>query len=73
MCKKELYDATLKIIIFGDRGSGSRTLVLRLLTNLFVSDLPEFEMVFELKSLSVDGKKVLLQIWNFEEEERKRC
>lgn len=72
MGKKELYDAKLKIIIFGDRGSGSRTLVLRLLTNLFVSELPEFEMDFELKSLSVDGKKVLVKIWNFGEDERKR-
>lgn len=72
MCKKELYDATLKILIFGDRGSGSRTLVQRFLTNLFVTDLPEFDMSFELKSLYVDSKKVLLNIWNFLEQERKK-
>ena len=68
-----MYDAKLKIITFGDRGSGRRTLVQRLLTNLYVSNIPQnIELDFELTSLSVDGKKVKLEIWNFLEEERKR-
>ena len=61
-----MYDATFKIIIFGDAGCGKTTLTQRFLTNLFVSDQTmTIGVDFEVKSLSVDDQKVKLQIWDF--------
>jgi small GTP-binding protein len=68
-----MYDATFKIIIFGDAGCGKTTLTQRFLTNLFVSDQTmTIGVDFEVKSLSVDSQKVKLQIWDFGGEERFR-
>ncbi len=68
-----MYDATFKIIIFGDAGCGKTTLTTRFLTNLFVSDQTmTIGVDFEVKSLTVDDKKVKLQIWDFGGEERFR-
>jgi small GTP-binding protein len=68
-----MYDATFKIIIFGDKGTGKTELTQRFLTHLFVSDQTmTIGVDFEVKSLSVDGKKVKLQIWDFGGEERFR-
>ncbi|MBY9020084.1 MAG: GTP-binding protein [Candidatus Lokiarchaeota archaeon] len=68
-----MYDATFKIIIFGDAGCGKTTLTTRFLTNLFVSDQTmTIGVDFEVKSLSVDEQNVKLQIWDFGGEERFR-
>ncbi len=68
-----MYDATFKIIIFGDAGCGKTTLTQRFLTNLFVSDQTmTIGVDFEVKSLIVDEQKVKLQIWDFGGEERFR-
>ncbi|MBN1803457.1 MAG: GTP-binding protein [Candidatus Lokiarchaeota archaeon] len=68
-----MYDATFKVIIFGDAGTGKTTLAQRFLTNLFKSDSKmTIGIDFEVKSLVVDGKKVKLQIWDFGGEERFR-
>jgi len=68
-----MYDATFKIIIFGDAGCGKTTLTQRFLTNLFVSDSKmTIGVDFEVKSLEVDKQKVKLQIWDFGGEERFR-
>ena len=68
-----MYDATFKIIIFGDANCGKETLTQRFLTNLFVSDQTmTIGVDFEVKSLSVDEQKVKLQIWDFGGEERFR-
>ena len=68
-----MYDATFKIIIFGDAGCGKETLTQRFLTNLFVSDRTmTIGVDFEVKSLTVDGQKVKLQVWDFGGEERFR-
>jgi len=67
------YDATFKIIIFGDADCGKVELTQRFLTNLFVSDQTmTIGVDFEVKSLSVDGQRVKLQIWDFGGEERFR-
>jgi small GTP-binding protein len=67
------YDATFKIVIFGDAGTGKTTLTQRFLTNLFVSDSKmTIGVDFEVKSLVVDENKVKLQIWDFGGEERFR-
>ena len=61
-----MYDATFKIVIFGDAGCGKTTLTQRFLTNLFVSDSKmTIGVDFEVKSVEVESKKVKLQIWDF--------
>jgi len=68
-----MYDATYKVVIFGDAGCGKTTLTQRFLTNLFKSDTKmTIGVDFEVKSLEVNGKKVKLQIWDFGGEERFR-
>jgi small GTP-binding protein len=68
-----MYDATFKIVIFGDAGCGKTTLTQRFLTNLFVSDSKmTIGVDFEVKSLVVNKQKVKLQIWDFGGEERFR-
>ena len=68
-----MYDATFKIVIFGDAGCGKEMLTQRFLTNLFVSDSKmTIGVDFEVKSLVVDEQKVKLQIWDFGGEERFR-
>ncbi len=68
-----MYDATFKIVIFGDAGCGKTTLTQRFLTNLFVSDSKmTIGVDFEVKSLEVESKNVKLQIWDFGGEERFR-
>lgn len=68
-----MYDATFKIVIFGDAGCGKTTLTQRFLTNLFVSDSKmTIGVDFEVKSLVVNNQKVKLQIWDFGGEERFR-
>ena len=68
-----MYDATYKVVIFGDAGTGKTTLTQRYLTNLFKSDTSmTIGVDFEVKSLEIDEKKVKLQIWDFGGEERFR-
>ena len=68
-----MYDATYKIVIFGDAGTGKTTLTQRYLTNLFKSDSKmTIGVDFEVKALDVDEKKIKLQIWDFGGEERFR-
>ena len=68
-----MYDATYKVVIFGDAGTGKTTLTQRFLTNLFKSDSKmTIGVDFEVKSLEINEKKVKLQIWAFGGEERFR-
>jgi len=68
-----MYDATFKIVIFGDAGCGKTTLTQRFLTNLFVSDSKmTIGVDFGIKVLEVENKKVKLQIWDFGGEKRFR-
>lgn len=69
----EIYDATFKIVTFGDAGSGKNTLTHGFLTSLLVSD-NTMTIVgdFEVRSMSVDGQKVKLLIFDFRGEERFR-
>jgi small GTP-binding protein len=68
-----MYDGTFKIILFGDPNVGKKSLTPSFLTNLFDSDQTmTIGVDFEVKSLSVDGQKIKLQIWDFGGEERFR-
>ena len=67
------YDATFKIVLFGDERVNRNELTQRYLTNLFVSDSKmAIGVDFEVKSLIVDNFRVKLQIWDFGGEERFR-
>ena len=66
-----MYDATLRIVIFGDFFEERQALFEKFLTNLFVSDKTmTIGVDFKVKSLIVDGRKIKLQIWDFGREER---
>jgi Ras-related protein Rab-1A len=68
-----MYDATYKIVIFGDGGCGKTTLTQRFLTELFKPDSTmTIGVDFEVKSLDIGEKKVKLQIWDFGGDERFR-
>jgi len=68
-----MYDATFKIVLFGEEGTGRTELAKKFLTNLFISDQTmTIGVDFEVKSLSVDGQNVKLQIWDFGGAERFR-
>lgn len=68
-----MFDATYKIVIFGDAGCGKTTLTQRFLTNVFKPDSKmTIGVDFEVKSLEIMEKKIKLQIWDFGGEERFR-
>jgi len=71
----QLYDDTMKMIVFGEESVDKykTSLIQRFLTNSFVSDQTmTIGVDFEVKSLSIDGQKVKLQIWDFGGGERFR-
>ncbi|MBY9020732.1 MAG: GTP-binding protein [Candidatus Lokiarchaeota archaeon] len=66
-------DVMFKICIFGDGGVGKTTLLGRYLTGIFKSSTTmTIGVDFHVKKLEVDGKKILLQIWDFAGENRFR-
>ncbi|TXT62059.1 MAG: Small GTP-binding domain protein [Promethearchaeota archaeon] len=68
-----MYDATFKLVIFGDAGCGKTTLTHRFLTNVFKPDSTmTIGVDFNVKSVATLGRKVKLQIWDFGGEERFR-
>ena len=70
---KGMYDATFKIVLFGEPEVAKANLTQKFLTNLFVSDSKmTIGVDFEVKSLNVGDKNVKLQIWDFGGEERFR-
>jgi len=68
-----LYDDTIKIIVFGDESPGKTMFIQKYLPNFFVSDKTMTVGVdFEVKSVTVDGLKVKLQVWDLGGVERWR-
>lgn len=66
-------DVMFKICLFGDGGVGKTTLLGRYLTGLFKSNQTiTIGVDFHVKKVEVDGKIVLLQIWDFAGEKRFR-
>jgi len=66
-----VYDAILKMVIFGEPEVVKSKLTQRFLTKLFTSDSKmTIGVDFEVKSVEIDGKRVKLQIWDFEGQER---
>lgn len=65
-----MYDATLRIIIFGDFFEERQAVFEKFLTNYFVSDKQIIGVDFKVKNLTVDGLKVKLQVDDFDGKER---
>ncbi len=66
-------DATYKLCIFGNGGVGKTTLVQRYLSGMFEVDTKRtIGLDIAIKDLDIEGKKILLQIWDFAGEERFR-
>ena len=66
-------DVMFKLCIFGDGGVGKTTLLGRYLTGLFKANQSiTIGVDFHVKKLTVNGKIVLLQIWDFAGESRFR-
>jgi len=66
-------DVMFKICLFGDGGVGKTTLLGRYLTGLFKSTTTiTIGVDFHVKKIEVNGKLVLLQIWDFAGEKRFR-
>jgi len=67
------YDTTYKVVLFGDPGEERTILAQRFLTNLFKSGSKlSIGVDFEVKSLEIDNRRIKLQIWDIEGEERFR-
>jgi GTP-binding nuclear protein Ran len=66
-------DVMFKVCLFGDGGVGKTTLLGRYLTGLFKSaQTITIGVDFHVKKIEVNGKLVLLQIWDFAGEKRFR-
>jgi len=67
------YDYTFKVLMLGDASVGKTSLTLRYISGYFTEDLKlTIGVDFYSKILTVSGKKVKLQIWDFGGEERFR-
>ena len=68
-----MFDATFKVVIFGDGGVGKTALVNKYLTGVFKSDTRlTVGLDFHVKKLNIEKKEVVLQIWDFAGEDRFR-
>jgi len=64
-------EGAFKLCIFGDGGVGKTTLVNRYLTKVFDEDIKmTIGADFYVKDLEVDGKKIVIRIWDFGGEQR---
>lgn len=71
--KTDLKPILLKVITCGDGGVGKTTLLHRYIEGVFLPDsLMTIGVQFHLKELEIEGKKLLLQIWDFGGQERFR-
>ncbi len=68
-----MYDANFKILLFGDKTEGKKTLTQKFMINLFSEGRDDTIGVdFEVKSLSVENYKIKLQMWDISGEGRFR-
>ncbi|NVM44022.1 MAG: GTP-binding protein [Candidatus Lokiarchaeota archaeon] len=64
-------EGAFKLCIFGDGGVGKTTLVNRYLTKIFDEDIKmTVGADFYVKDLEIDGKKIVVRIWDFGGEQR---
>ncbi|MHA1762762.1 MAG: Rab family GTPase, partial [Promethearchaeota archaeon] len=64
---------TIKIVIFGDSGTGKTSLMYRYMTNHFIEDIRlTIGVDFHVKIMKIGNKEIKLQIWDFGGEVRFR-
>ncbi len=69
-----MYDANFKILLFGDKTEGKKTLTQKFMINLFSEGRDDTIGVdFEVKSLSVENYKIKLQMWDISGEGKFRA
>ncbi|GAJ16015.1 unnamed protein product, partial [marine sediment metagenome] len=67
------YDATIKIMLLGDKSVEKTSLTIRCISGFFLEDLKlTIGVDFYSKIINIDNKKIKLQIWDFGGEERFR-
>jgi small GTP-binding protein len=67
------FDMTFKLLMFGDGGVGKTSLTQRYVTGVFVdSQRITIGVDFHIKELTLEGKRIKLQVWDFGGEERFR-
>jgi len=67
------YDHLFKLLIIGDSGVGKSSILLRFADNLFSgSYITTIGVDFKIRTITVDGEKVKLQIWDTAGQERFR-
>lgn len=66
-----MSEITFKVCVFGEGGVGKTTLVNRYLTGIFESNTKmTLGLDFYVKEIQLNGKKVILQIWDFGGEDK---
>ena len=67
------YDYTLKIMMLGDNSVDKKSLAIRYISGFFLEDLKlSIGVDFYSKTINFKGKKVKLQLWDFDGEGRFR-
>eukprot|EP00794_Sanderia_malayensis_P013934 gene13934-15386_t len=67
------YDHLFKLLIIGDSGVGKSSILLRFADNMFSgSYITTIGVDFKIRTITVDGEKVKLQIWDTAGQERFR-
>ncbi|GAU27214.1 hypothetical protein TSUD_108050 [Trifolium subterraneum] len=65
MARREDYDHLIKLLLIGDSGVGKSSLLLRFSDSVFeTSYITTLGIDFKNRTIEMDGKKIMLQIWD---------